>query len=558
MKTFWLGIVILAFSAFSLTAQETDVDLEGEIVIQLQETVDQTSFLSSFKQKNPFADLVYLKTISPVLNMHLLYYPTHLRNSTDLVTALAAYDEVKAVGPNFRAKLRSIPNDPNYDEQWGLETINAPEVWDFTTGGLTALGDTIVIATLEGADINHEDLKDNIWRNWAEIPNDGIDNDDNGYIDDHFGVNISNDGDLHTPTPHGTSVAGLLAAKGDNNIGVTGVTWNTKLMVVTNTLAFDEIIESYMYVHEMRRRYNDSDGAEGAFVVVTNASFGVDGKFPDENALFPAWCEAFELLGEEGVLSAGATSNDEINIDQVGDIPSTCSSNFLISVTNTDKQDELDSAFSQDSIFDSNNNFLNLVSTHIDLSAPGRGSFTTKNNDGYGSFGGTSASTPHLAGSIALLYSAPCNVFAQQAKDDPETAAILMKEFIMDGVWELDELKNKTVSGGRLDLKASLELIQSFCGGTTGPLEITSVSPNPVVPGQTLRVRYKTPDPTPYTISVYNVLGQLLDRIVVEASTFSSGRISIKTINFAAGMYFLTIENINDYQTTKFLVGQQE
>ncbi|MEM9822236.1 MAG: S8 family peptidase [Bacteroidota bacterium] len=555
MKAFRFLLILLCFSTpLFLIAQEEDADLAGEVIVQFYEAIDQQRFFQQFKRLHHFPQLTFVKTISEDLNMYLLYHPKDAENHLELLELLNAEESVKGAGDNFRATLRTTPDDPSYAQQWGLETINAPDVWAFTTGGVNTLGDTIVIANLEASDVFHEDMQENVWRNRGEIPNDGIDNDNNGYIDDYFGVNISDGGDAHVNSQHGTSVAGILAAQGNNATGVTGVSWNSKLMVVSNTLAFDEIVESYMYVHKMRKLYNDTNGEEGAFVVVTNGSFGVDGKFPDENPIFPAWCDVFDLLGEEGILSVGSTSNDEINVDDFGDMPSTCPSDFLISVTNTDQNDELDSAFSQDTVFNNNGNFVRLISNFIDLAAPGRGSFTTKNDDEYGSFGGTSAAAPHVAGSIALLYSIPCEQFAQEVIDQPQLSARLMKDFILQGALPLSELKDKTVSGGRLDLKASMELIQSYCGGSQGPLAFLQVYPNPIGSGETLLARYRTPEPTPYDIKIYNVLGQLLGERRVEPSNFSTGFVEINTTNMMAGFYFLTIENINDIATSTFIV----
>jgi len=86
----------------------------------------------------------------------------------------APTDQVHYAAFNERATVRATPNDPEYFEQWHMNLINAPEVWDFTTGGLTPLGDTIVIATMEACDTQHEDIQENIWRNYLEIPNNGI------------------------------------------------------------------------------------------------------------------------------------------------------------------------------------------------------------------------------------------------------------------------------------------------------------------------------------------------------------------------------------------------
>jgi len=108
--------------------------------------------------------------------MHLLYHPLEAPNHSELLDLLNEDEAIKAAGDNFRATPRMTPNDPSYAQQWGLETINAPDVWAFTTGGTNFFGDTIVIANLD------------------------------------FGVNITTQTDIHDPTSHGTSVAGILSA----------------------------------------------------------------------------------------------------------------------------------------------------------------------------------------------------------------------------------------------------------------------------------------------------------------------------------------------------------
>jgi len=127
-------------------------------------------------------------------------------------------------------------NDPFYEEQWYLDKINIRQAWKYTTGS-----SKIVIAVIDsGVDIDHPDLKDNIWINQNE-QKDGIDNDRNGYIDDingwDFIKNSSNPrpklskNNVNTESlDHGTIVAGIIAAKGNNNLGISGISWHSKIM----------------------------------------------------------------------------------------------------------------------------------------------------------------------------------------------------------------------------------------------------------------------------------------------------------------------------------------
>ena len=126
---------------------------------------------------------------------------------------------------------RIDPNDEYYTNQWHLENINAPQAWTITQGD-----PNIVVAVIDTSfDINHPDLKDNIWTNPNEIPGNGIDDDENGFVDDVHGWNFVNDNNdvlNNSNEAHGTACAGLIAAKGNNNIGVAGVAWNCKIMPI--------------------------------------------------------------------------------------------------------------------------------------------------------------------------------------------------------------------------------------------------------------------------------------------------------------------------------------
>jgi len=172
---------------------------------------------------------------------------TAARNAEDVLTiveVLGSADFVEWAYPNivFKPKLcgqpttnesnRVDPNDEYFQNQWHLNTIRAPEAWAYTTGD-----PNIVIAVLdEGFEINHPDLVNNIWTNPGEIPGNGFDDDGNGLVDDVHGWDfVRDDNDVnpdYTSHAHGTACAGLIAAQGNNNLGVTGVTWNCTIMPV--------------------------------------------------------------------------------------------------------------------------------------------------------------------------------------------------------------------------------------------------------------------------------------------------------------------------------------
>jgi subtilisin family serine protease len=167
------------------------------------------------------------------------------QNINKIIEELKKDSSVEYVQPNYRYYRTSIPNDPSFGQLWGLHNtgqsilgfpgqndvdIDAPEAWDITQGS-----DTVVVGVIDtGIDINHPDLQSKIWRNAGEIAGDGIDNDQNGYIDDVNGWDFWNGDKSVFDDPiddmHATHVAGTIAAASNNNAGVAGIAPNIKIM----------------------------------------------------------------------------------------------------------------------------------------------------------------------------------------------------------------------------------------------------------------------------------------------------------------------------------------
>lgn len=538
-------IILLLLLTFSVsivtTAQDEPTLVDDQLVVQLRADITPASFFQTFFKEHNLPKIQYTRTVSSH-RLSILVFDPMLTDGDRLQALLEEESAVNFAAFNQRATIHTTPNDPDYGEQWHLEMIDAPEVWDFTMGGLTPLGDTIVIANLESCETAHEDLKENIWRNYGEIQGNGIDDDDNGYTDDYEGYYVNTRNDQHTASSHGSRVCGIMGARGDNGIGISGVNWETKMMVVSHSYLVSDIIEACEYVYEQRLAYNDSDGARGAFVVATNASFGFDGSFPEDNPMFGIWCNVMADMGQAGILSVVATSNAVINVDTVGDVAVHCSTNHIVVVTDTDRQDELVAAFSGNG-------------TLVDLSSPsGSGALSTAPDNSYQTLSGTSGAAPHVTGAIGLLYSAPCTGFAELAKRDPSQAASLMKDFILKGTAAIPSLDGKTVSGGRLNIEGSLNFLQEFCGGAAAPLNITVIQPNPVRIGAEVRVSFQTPDEAVYRIRVTDALGRVVASSEQMSTTFGSNIVRIETDNFAVGVYFFTVENNRATETEAFLI----
>lgn len=399
-----------------------------------------------------------VQEVSAPMRTWLLQFDPSTVEQAVMLRAVRTHPAVQLAQNNHHLKQRAVPNDANYGQQWHHENINSEAAWDISTGGVTADGDTIVVCIIENANLPHPDLIGNAWFNNGEIPDNGVDDDGNGYVDDHRGWNPNGNNDQVYGGGHGTQVAGMIGATGDNGIGVVGANWAMKMMVVVNSGASDAgVIASHTYPLVMRRLYNESEGTRGAFVVATNASWGIDGGQPEDA---PLWCAMYDTLGTAGVLNCGATANNAVNVDVVGDLPTACPSDFMVSVTATDINDFRD--------------FSAFGATTIDVGAPGDNVFTTNINGGYGSTSGTSFASPLTAGVIGLLYSAPCATMMTLVKNDPEAGALYIREKLFEGVDQVGNLPNNTVTGGRINAGTSMELIMASCGSCPAPYNITA------------------------------------------------------------------------------------
>ncbi len=454
MRFFILALTFL-FSTV-LFSKETNY-VPHQVLVRFEPRTDVDLFwakLNAHRQEP--VKLVSQKLIAPYMNIWKLLFDGNV-TAREMVNLLSQKREVLVAQVNHKVYSRSTPNDPFFDTQWQWQNIAAEQAWDITTGGVTDNGDTIVVAIIDdGTQLDHPDLMANTWHNWAEIPDNGVDDDGNGYVDDFNGWNVINGTNNVNTGGHGISVAGMIGASGnDNNQGV-GVNWDVKMMtIVGGTNEESEVIESYSYALNFRKKYNETNGAEGAFVVATNSSWGLDGGDPNDA---PLWCAFYDSLGVQGILSCGATANNAVNIDVVGDLPTACPSDYLISVTATDINDFRD--------------FSAWGLNTIDIGAPGDNIYTSEGGGSYGFTSGTSFASPLTAGVVALLYSAPCPDLAGLALSDPGAAALLVRDYIFDGVDTTSQLMSEIKTGGRINAAKSMTLLMANCGACTPPFSI--------------------------------------------------------------------------------------
>ena len=455
----------LAFFLFVGTAQAQQVEyVQGDLLIQLKPGTKGEKWLQSWNRLQPnWLHLERIEQVSRPADIWRVQFDPSQVEDRSILKSIQQSPKVLVAQRNHVVQLRGVPSDLQFDQQWQYQNtgqsggtedadIDAVEAWDITTGGTTLTGDTIVVAVLDnGIDETHPDLQRNRWYNHAEIPDNGIDDDMNGYVDDYAGWSIITDDDNIAGGNHGTAVAGIIGADGDNELGVTGVNWYVKVMVIKNNFLTNEaqVLEAYSYAWEQRLAYNESGGERGAFVVATNASWGVDEGDPEDA---PLWCEFYDTMGQAGIIGCGATANANFDIDETGDLPTACPSDYLIAVTNTNDNDQ-------------KVNQAGFGATTIDLGAPGAGAYNTTSGGGYGGFGGTSGATPHVAGAIALLYSLDCPTLAALIQSDPSAAGLLVREAILEGVDPIAALEDITVTGGRLNVNNSIQYLLQFCSG---------------------------------------------------------------------------------------------
>ncbi|WP_455223189.1 S8 family serine peptidase [Kaarinaea lacus] len=364
-----------------------------------------------------------------------------LRPGVDVEQVIEMYandPNIEYVEPNYEVSIEIQPNDNRFSELWGMHNIgqtggtpdadiDAPEAWDKFTGA-----DSTIVAVIDtGVDYDHEDLADNMWVNIDEIPDNGLDDDGNGYVDDIYGYDFFNqDSDPFDDHGHGTHCAGTIAGLGDNVTGVTGVNWRTRIMALKFLAA-----GGYGYIEDAIEavRYAISMGAN-----IMSNSWGGGG-------YSQIMADAISDANDAGIVFIAAAGNNSTNNDAYAHYPASYHFPNVISVAATDHNDELAT-------------FSNYGIETVHLSAPGVNILSTVplsgcvlcDASGYLSISGTSMATPHVAGAAALLLGM-----------QPELDPIDVRNLIMDTADRIENLSDKTISGARLNINSMISAIPS-------------------------------------------------------------------------------------------------
>ncbi len=290
--------------------------------------------------------------------------------------------------PVYIYKTSTTPDDPRYGEQGHFDAVQAEAAWDITQGS----SDVIIGIVDSGVDLDHPDLAANIWVNEDEIPGNGIDDDGNGYVDDVYGWDFigasfddivpDNDPDQDNGSDHGTHVAGIASAVGNNGVGVTGMGWNMKILVTKHSSDDPSISIGYGYSGIV---YCADNGAD-----IINCSWGGGGYSQYAQ-------DVINYAYEQGALVVGAAGND--TPDASYNPPQFCPPHYpsaydhVLSVSATDNIDRFTS--------------FSYYGTTVDVAAPGSAILSTipVSQGSYTRLSGTSMSSPLVAGVAGLVKS---------------------------------------------------------------------------------------------------------------------------------------------------------
>ncbi|MBN2343208.1 MAG: discoidin domain-containing protein [Deltaproteobacteria bacterium] len=382
--------------------------LAHEVVVKIGDNTSLSALESELKKYG--AEVVNKDSrMATQLGIYRVLLPKEV--TADVVISQLMSDGITEVAErNYVVSVNLTPNDPMFTEQWNLAIIDAEKAWDITTGA----ADVVVGVSDSGLDFTHEDFVGNIWENPGEVPGNGIDDDQNGYVDDVHGWDWKNgDNDSTDEGGHGTAVSGVIGAVGNNAKGVAGINWNVKIAPLkfinaSGSGTLMDAAESILYAAEMNIR-------------VVNASWGCSGCYSDYFA------DVIDRYAEAGGILVAAAGNDAKDIDKQPQYPAAYGHDNIISVG---------ASWKEDTPFD----YSNWGKMNVDVVAPGRDIPTTTMGGGYGYKSGTSLAAPHAAGVIAMYWAV-----------NPDASAAKVKQRLIATCDPASALKYKSACEGRIN-----------------------------------------------------------------------------------------------------------
>ncbi len=406
----FLGLAVFSNGVFAKMTSIEAPYVPGEVLVKIK-----PGLMAKFLAKKSLKGIEVKKELN-LLSGRFLLLKTHSQPTSALVSEIESYPEVDFAEPNFIYRtIASVPTleallagtqsenyssmspvDPLYEKLWGLKNtgsnepdrndgrsttpgvagadVDAERAWSITKGSKK-----IVVAVIDtGIDYDHPDLKNNMWVNEKEIPGNGVDDDQNGYVDDIHGWNADKDnGNPMDGNSHGTHCAGTIGAEHNNGIGVAGVMSDVKLMAVKflsdeGSGSLSDAVQAIDYATKMDVDIMSNSWGGGGF----------------SQTLF----DAIKTAKEKGIIFVAAAGNEGINTDLRPAYPAGYQIDNVISVASHTAQDNLSS-------------FSNYGKRTVHVAAPGSNILSSTPKGEYKVYSGTSMATPHVSGVLGLLLS---------------------------------------------------------------------------------------------------------------------------------------------------------
>lgn len=419
--------------------------VEGELLVQFKSGSTSTDKAGAYRQ-------VGAEEVEVVLSAEkrsdgrgdlVLVRHTSENNPQAAVNTFSSDPSVDFAEPNWIYTHQATSDDTYYTsgQLWGMYGASTSPANKWGSNAAAAWADNktgskqVYVGIIdEGVQFSHKDLKGQVWTNPYD-PADGADNDGNGYMDDIHGWDffgkdktVYDGGKAGNVDDHGTHIAGTIGGIGGNGQGVAGVNWKVTIISAKflgpNGGTSANAIKAIDYITDLKTRH-------GLNIVATNNSWGGGG-------FSKSLKNAIERANDADILfiaAAGNGGNDGIgdNCDKVPSYPACYPNENIIAVASITNTGGLSS-------------FSNYGATTIDIGAPGSGIWSTTAFNTYAMYNGTSMSTPHVTGAAALY-----------ASTHPGASAAQIKNAILSGASPTSSLSGKTVTGGRLNVKAALD-----------------------------------------------------------------------------------------------------
>jgi len=427
--------------------------------------------------------------------------------------------------PEYVYTFDFTPNDPYIASQWFLSKISAYAGWDLSQGDTS-----VVIGMVDsGSDLDHPDLAANIKYNYAENPTNGLDDDENGYIDDWRGwdfaganyLSLSEDNDPNITTvycEHGSHTSGCASAVTNNGLGVAGPGFKCKLLISKHGADNDNTGggSSYVYRTDMGLAYCYQNGAK-----VINCSFGGTSYSSYTQLLVNnAWANGTVIVASAG--------NDGQNVPRYP-----ASYDNVVSVASTNSSDH-------------RSYFSNYHST-VDVCAPGENIYETLWNNTYAYMDGTSMSAPITSGTVALIRSKFPNLTCDEV--------VTKLKLGVDSIYNLNPSYVGLLGTGRINVQKCLTIVTSISGNSGEVATNYNLSqnyPNPFNPSTS--IKFNIPKAGNVKISLYDITGKQLVDILNENKSAGSYTFRFDAGYLSSGVYFYKLTSGNYSETKRMTI----